>query len=237
MFSQNCEHAYTVKFVTINVNSKLSTNYSKGFIRKIMKEDIKLSYKKIKSRPYNINFKKVRLARILFSIKFTQIITNNTLLLNIDESSINRNLKTHYSWSLKGNKTEAKKSFIVGSASLIFGILSNGSSIEMITNGTINSLKFITFLKNLKEWLNKNKNFGFKETMLNMDNWSIHKSKSTINYLKKIKIQVMFLPAYSPILALIEEFYGILKLKMRKQWANIEVKLNHKENYFKFLKV
>ena len=27
MFSQNCEHAYTVKDVTINVNSKLSTNY------------------------------------------------------------------------------------------------------------------------------------------------------------------------------------------------------------------
>ena len=201
-----------------------------------MKEDIKLSYKKIKSRPYNINFEKVRLTRILFSIKFTQIITNNTLLLNIDESSINRNLKTHYSWSLKGNKTEAKNSFIVGSASLIFGILSNGSSIGMITNGTINSLKFITFLKNLKEWLNKNKNFGFKETLLIMDIWSIHKSKSTINYLKKIKIQVLFLPVYSPILAPIEKFYGILKLKLRKQWANIEVKLNHKENYSKILK-
>ena len=69
-----------------------------------------------------------------------------------------------------------------------------------------------------------------------MNNWYIHKSKSTINYLKKIKFQVMFFPAYSPILAPIEEFYGILKLKLRKQWTNIEVKLNHKENYSKILK-
>ena len=70
-----------------------------------------------------------------------------------------------------------------------------------------------------------------------MFNWSIHKSKSTINYLKKIKTQVMFLPAYSPILATIEEFYWILKLKLWKQWANIEVKLNHKENYSNFWKL
>ena len=69
MFSQNCEHAYTVKDVTINVNSKLSTNYSEGFVRKIMKEDIKLSYKKIKSIPYNINFEKLRLVKISFSNK------------------------------------------------------------------------------------------------------------------------------------------------------------------------
>ena len=43
--TQNCEHAYAIADVNIYVNSKFSTNYLEGFIRKIMKEDIKLGYK------------------------------------------------------------------------------------------------------------------------------------------------------------------------------------------------
>ena len=96
-------------------------------------------------------------------------------------------MKTHYSWSLKGNKTEIKNSFFVGSVILILGILSNGSSIRIIANNTINSLKFITFMKTLKKLLNMNRNIRFEEILLIMNNWSIHKSKSTIKYLKKIK--------------------------------------------------
>ena len=51
----------------------------------------------------------------------------------------------------KRNKAEAKYSFIFDCVILIFGILSNGSSIRIITNSVIHSLKFITFLKTPKK--------------------------------------------------------------------------------------
>ena len=62
-----------------------------------MKDELNLSYKKIKSRPNNADFSKIRSARILFAIEFAKVINKNTLILNLDESSINRSIKNDYS--------------------------------------------------------------------------------------------------------------------------------------------
>ena len=62
--------------------------------------------------------------------------------MNIDESSISRSTKIDYAWSKKGDAKEYKNSPFIGSASLIFAILSNGAWIAMIVNSSINSELF-----------------------------------------------------------------------------------------------
>ena len=48
--------------------------------------------------------------------------SNKTLFINIDKSSINRNTKSNYPWGFKGTTIEAQNSTITDSASIIMGI-------------------------------------------------------------------------------------------------------------------
>ena len=82
-----------------------------------MKRKLQLSFKRVKSRPANINIQKINKIRSLFAIKLTKEISTDTLLINIDEHSINRDVKTNYSWGYKGETIEAKNSLFYGSIS------------------------------------------------------------------------------------------------------------------------
>ena len=60
---------------------------------------------------------------------FTNIskeINMKTLLINIDESSINRFVKTNNSWGYKGKPIKWNNSLFTGSISWILAICSNG---------------------------------------------------------------------------------------------------------------
>ena len=72
---------------------------------------MKMSFKRVKSRPTNVNHHKIKLVRSLFAVKLSKEITVKTLLINIDESSINRFAQINYSWDCKGN--QRVKEFIV----------------------------------------------------------------------------------------------------------------------------
>ena len=78
------------------------------------------TFKRVISRPNNIDLNKVQSCRKLFAIRFTQeIITTNTLIINIDESAINKNLKAYYSWRQKGAPIECKNISFMKSISLM----------------------------------------------------------------------------------------------------------------------
>ena len=128
----NMKHTPTVKEITLLINKSLNSTYSAGFIRVFMKNHINLSFKRVKSRPSNINLDKIFSIRNLFTIKFSRIISKVTLLINIDESSINRNIKSNCSWGFKGSPIETQNVAIERSVSMIMGIYSNGSWINLI---------------------------------------------------------------------------------------------------------
>ena len=82
------------------------------------------TFKRVISRPNNIDLNKVQSCRKLFAIRFTQeIITTNTLIININESAINRNLKVCYSWRHKGVSIECKNISFIKSISLMIWIV------------------------------------------------------------------------------------------------------------------
>ena len=57
-----------------------------------MKDQLMLRFKKIKQRPNNIGLYKVKLKRRLFALRFAKVVSEKTLIVNIDESSINRGI-------------------------------------------------------------------------------------------------------------------------------------------------
>ena len=63
---------------------------------------------RVKICPNNANLQKIHMIRGLYAVKLSKSISNNTLLVNIDESLINRKNKNSLSWSFKDVPTEKK---------------------------------------------------------------------------------------------------------------------------------
>ena len=144
-----------------------------------MKTQLNMSFKRVKSRPTNIDLNRINNVRSLFAVKFLKEIKENTLMINIDESSFNREVKTQYSWGIKGNPVEVKNQSFTGSMSWILAIWSNGSWIWFLSNNSIDSDRFIWFIKIMNKWLNSHNNFGYDNINLLLDNCSFHKSNKT----------------------------------------------------------
>ena len=86
------DHAFNSIEITNHVNIELNKNYKLYFIRNLMKSELNLTLKIVKPRPNNVNFYFLKTRRQLFAVKFSQFISGDTLVINIDESSINRNI-------------------------------------------------------------------------------------------------------------------------------------------------
>ena len=216
-------------------NEKLRTNYSVNLIRKILKFDLNMSFKRVMPRPNSIDLNRVKVVRQKFVEKFLQEVTIKSLIINIDESSINRHIKTNYSWSLKGTNKEVVNSPFSGSLSMIMSICSNGSWIGFVTNTTINSQKIKNFLDNLHKWLKDHLFFGYDDVIVVLDNWSIHKTVEVKKMLSKIWAKTIYLPPYSPQFAPIETFFRIFKKILMSKFKYEHMNLNDRNNLSQIL--
>ena len=231
LFLNETNHAFNSSEITNHINSKLRKSYKTSFIRTVMKHDLKLSFKKVKPRPNTVKFDILNASRQLFAVKFSQLINHNTLVINIDETSFNRHIKNSYSWSRKGVPTEAKNSPFTGSINCLMAILSSGQWLLLLTNKTSNSEKFVLFLNKLNSWISANEGFGYKDILITLDNWSIHKSKEVTQILKELNFNVIYLPAYTPQFAPIEMWFSKVKGNLRQIWATKIVSLTLKLSY------
>ena len=61
-------NTFTARFVTDYVNKKLNQEYSLQFVRKLMKEDAKITFKKVKPRPNIFDFKWINNSRKIYAV-------------------------------------------------------------------------------------------------------------------------------------------------------------------------
>ena len=139
-----------------------------------MKYHLRLSFKRVKPHSNSVNLENVGAIRKLFASKFSKLISEDALIVSIDEPSINRRVSTNYTWRIKGFPIECRNSPFTGSVSLVMTICSNGTWISFFINETIDSQHFVWFLKILNQWLDSNNNFCYSEAILMLDNWSFH---------------------------------------------------------------
>ena len=190
-YIESTQHAFNVKDVASSIYEELGFSFSVNFLRRFMKTNMNLTYKRVKPRPNNVDLVKLDLTRKLFAVKIVKYLSETTLIINMDQSSINRNIKFNRSWGLKGVEIELKNSIFSGSVSLWMAVLSNGSWICLQTN---DSEKIINFLNYLSKWLKDHDSFNYSEIFLILDNWSIQKSLKVKQILAKLNWKVMYLP-------------------------------------------
>ena len=77
-------HMTTSIEITEFVNHELNSDFDSNFIRKIMKTETRFSFKRAKPRLSNINLDRVKLIRQIFTIKFSKLVSNQAIIINID---------------------------------------------------------------------------------------------------------------------------------------------------------
>ena len=140
-FTWNDVRNHLMKYNDIWVNTNL--------IRKILKNKLSFSFKRCSSRPITLNWKILKLKKILFLVRLCKMINRHSILANIDESSFSRNTKTNYSWSRKGEPSNWSTILFSGSISIVSAILSNGISVTGAMTGTMDQDVFIEFIEHL----------------------------------------------------------------------------------------
>ena len=61
-----------------------------------MKNEPDLTLKKVNPRPNSVNFDILRVSRQLFGVKYSQLISSYTFVVNLDDTFINRNIKIYF---------------------------------------------------------------------------------------------------------------------------------------------
>ena len=181
---------------------------------------------KFTARPIKINWESVEFQRAIFISRFWEDISCKDLLISVDESSINRQTKDQYSWSLKIKDVEWKSIHFYGSASVITAVSSDGWHFSHIYNWSVDSEKFKDFAKDLGKFIKIKYQTIFRRTVIMLDNAAIHKAKIVISTLKENFDLVYFLPSYSPHFAPVEHFFSLFKNNISKMWKQRWISLN-----------
>jgi transposase len=131
-------------------------------------------------------------------------------LVFLDETGFNFHTKRHYGYSLKNTKC-----FLTAPAnrgrniSLMAAINKHGVITHEIQEGAYNGNLFIQFIHDkLKTHFERHPN-----DILIMDNCAFHHRGDVIALLISLRISYQFLPAYSPQLNPIEEYFSHLKAR------------------------
>ena len=216
----------TVKDVWIYIFEMSGIKIPIHLARQYMKEKLCLTYKIGKSRPALLDEKKRSIIKSYFAVRVIQILPNIDIIVNIDEACFSHYLMKNRSWIRKGYEGIVTNKRFSGSVSLISCITSIGWSFNATVAGTINHKLFIEYLTYLMNFLT-NKNAAKRNNILIiLDNASSHKTGSVKEFIEKWGAHTAFIPTYSPELAPVEKYFGLLKdiIRRDKTYATLNWK-------------
>ncbi|KAG0738000.1 hypothetical protein G6F23_010000 [Rhizopus arrhizus] len=219
------------KLKQIFTELKVSKSTLLGFI----KEHCNLSLKKARFQPIDRNSEEKIQERLDWIRKWEKTdidFTRNCVFL--DESTFHINLKRSMAWSRKGTpavvtvpKTRATTTTILGAISAeglikcslrLPQLTSNkkrkrGDGVGHVSKGTVTG-HYVSFLKATMDEMDQYPHM--KGHYLVMDNAPIHTSEDIAKYIESRGYHCVYLPSYSPELNPIEQFWSVVKSKVKR---------------------
>ena len=101
-YVKQAETCITIKDVQGEVLSRTGRTVGRNDLSKYMKNVLNLRYKFTAPRPIKLDSRHQLVMKHLFCIEMANILNHQTLILNIDESTINYKSKFTRSWIPKG---------------------------------------------------------------------------------------------------------------------------------------
>ena len=180
-------------------------------VRRILTEELKMSYKKGKDRLVNFDEKLNSKNKQWFSIRLCKTIDSFKILINVDETSFSRMTKKNLTWIPKGKEQIVKNICFRNSWSLVTAITSTGSVFAAKRVGTITSIMILDYLRELVRFIKESEKVETRHYLIILDNASVHRAEIVREYMKSEHMSIAFIPQYSPELAPIEHYFSKLK--------------------------
>ena len=95
-FIENSKYPVYWKDVTRNFETEYNKKIGAKHIHEFLKNNLNLSFKRGRSQMNNYDFVKIRLQKGIFAWRLCKMIPKIKLIINIDEASVSKNIKTHY---------------------------------------------------------------------------------------------------------------------------------------------
>ena len=181
-----------------------------------LKNSLGYRFKRGSSRnPLCMN-KKLKYLQTIFSWRLLSELYKNRLIVNVDESSFGRSIKTSYSWLPKGSTHAIINTNWEGRLNLIFELWSNGKYIAIIQDQAGTEKTFQIFLIILKKYLDSLNEDNDQSLWVILNNASVHTTESVQKVAQMTGIELTWLPSDSPNFAPVEMVFGIIK---RNIWS------------------
>jgi putative transposase len=195
------------------IKNALAIDVSRELIRTILKNN---NFTKKKARFYG-QPKDLENKIETFLIKREEFKTQNKIFVSIDEASFGRNNISTYGYALKGKKVFIRKNIPRMLTRTSICCVSDDNIVDnKILIGSVNKIIFLEFLKNL--------NLSSNHVIL-LDNVAFHHTKLVKEYCLLKKIELLYVPPYSPWFNPIELAFSIVKRHYYK-CQNIENAFN-----------
>ena len=141
-------------------------------------------------------------------------------------SFVNKYFK-NYNLSIWGKNWESQYQKFQNSINLIAAIISNGTYFVRLSHWNTSSEVFEEFLWDLKKYITSRKYLDDWQLSFILDNASYH--KNFFDKLIEMRVNVWYLPPYTPQFQPVETFFGITKSKLRELKLSNWVRLDNKE--------
>ena len=202
-----------VKAITIQSIVKRDHDHdiSIGKVRKILKKDMGLSYRRAKPIAIQCNSERCLVLRQQFARNLIDLLHDKWNIINVDESWLNETNFTRMIWSSPtGPATYTSKS-VAPRLSLIAALDTEGNVHYSLTQANTDSDIMMLFLRHLERQLDSERPGWRDNTVLLMDGAKYHLSEEMKVYFRKMDLKVIFTGPYSFTAAPIEMLFSALK--------------------------
>ena len=134
-----------------------------------------------------------------------------------------------YNWARKGRDCEFQFKKFQNSIKLITAIISNGTYLVRLSHSNTISEVFEEFLWDLNKYIASKKYLDYWRLSVILDNATYHKTKKIADKLSEMRVNVWYLPPYTPQFQSVETFFGIVKVKLSELRLGNIIKLDSRE--------
>ena len=186
------------------VKNQSGKNPTRGSIISFLKTDLKYRYERGSSRSILSKEKKLKYMQAIFDCRMLAAIYNEQYLINVDDASYLRSVKTAYSWLPCGKINLIVNSRFQGSANIVFALWVEGEWMRFISNETTTAIKFVRFNLLLQKFIEFVIWVDPTTIRVWLDNTPLHPSRIVKRAAHNLEMPLHFLPPYLLCMAPVE---------------------------------
>ena len=181
-------------------------------VKRIMKEELGMRYKKIAPIALKANSPRNLILRQRFALSLLSALRGKyTTIINFDETWLGMTDFRHMKWREKGDSNSVPKKQLAPRVSMIVGLDTQGSVFLTLVQANSNSKIMEIYLHQLAKTLDEERPGWRQNTLLMLDNAPYHSNPATLAVMEKLKIPVIYTGPHSFDASPCETFFAHFK--------------------------